>query len=199
MRFDDKPNLKLANQWQPQRAYLWEVWLPIMGYGLVDQVSAKCLEVNFGLMKLTNLRTKRYGNRSARYAGTRDIDPITLTILETEDFSSYSYFMNWHNKIVTNEYYSPRKDYAKSIRIVLYKKDKSESMSFELMNCFPITMPTYNLTYSSSGVVSYNIQLNVDYVKDKTFNLTNPQALLSAIMQDPLAAFNTAKSLTSSF
>lgn len=164
MRFPQK-NVNIMEEWRPQRAYLWEVRLPFVdGVGSSDSVSKKVLGVRFGFKSMGAQREQRTGTGVSKYPGLESIDTVTLTLVETEDVEVLSYFTAWKKMIVDDSGYNMRSVYAKDITCKLLKSDRTESVKFKFLRSYPSKIMSYDLKYTNSEAVQYEIVLSVDDV-----------------------------------
>lgn len=152
--------------WNLQRAYLWEVLLPMIEGGNSNvEVSKFCQEVDFSDYGMPDPKSMRYGAYQAYYAGFLTVRGATLIFLKSVPDVVSAYFEAWKRLIVsTYGFYSAKMNYAKDTIVRLYDNKGNQTVKFTLVKSFPTAFPEYKLSYASNDIVKLTFGLSCDRV-----------------------------------
>jgi len=148
-----------------QRVYNWEVILPIVGTTNADIVSNRVVEFSFGEYSPSQLFSMAYGGYLYKYVNGVSIPNLSLTIYEKEDMLVSSYFRKWRELMFDEQgLYREKVNYAKIVTITYNGVSGDETLGVTLSGVFPVKMPLYRGSYRESGVLTYDVELNVDRI-----------------------------------
>jgi hypothetical protein len=152
-----------------QRGYNWAFLLPDIDEIPGEAVGLYCQDVSFGEYNISETETAKYGVFKRGYAGFLDISTVKATFLcPIPDLVSV-YLGTWKSKIITNGFYHPKLQYAKTATIKLLDRTGAASKEYQLEGMFPKTYPAHNLSYREEGIEVFNIEFNVDTVTLKGY------------------------------
>lgn len=153
----------------PQRTYQWSVHMPFfMGGRIGELVSRYCQDIKFGEYNLTNVTEMRHGARQAFFAGMMEINTVSLTYVAPSLDVVSDFFLSWRDKIVSPRgFYGIKSEYAKDVFILLEDTSGIPMGGLKLKNAFPITFPSYDLSYGTEDVVRLTIEFRIDSIESK--------------------------------
>lgn len=158
-----------------QRNYMWEVLLPDVGIntgiGLIGFALGQLVQdISFGDYNIEEATTMRYGPYSAHFAGLFKVDKITMTFLKTMPDAVSAYFKAWKNLIISSTgLYSPKNKYAKTIMVRFTDVTGITLGQYKFIGCFPVTFPSYDLSYKNNEVTMVDVEFMVDQIEYTTF------------------------------
>jgi len=147
---------------EPQKAYMWEV---VFLDGFSSRITYYASDV--ALPSHTQSQITRYvQNKPVKYPG-KDNSPNTcrITFWDDQDLTSYRFFVEWYRDMNTAlEGRRKRPEgYKRSIRLNL--KDTSDFLIDEavtLSGCFPVEISPAQMSYSSSEVFTFDVDIAFD-------------------------------------
>lgn len=163
---------RTENDFRPQRDNLWDFVLPDIKSGVhtisgID-VMKYCQQVKFKPYKIKDKHVIKYGPFQRSYPGALSVDNISATfICSTPDIVGV-YLRSWLNAVVDERgFYSPKINYVRKASVVLYNKSGQINTQFDLNGLFPLSVGNYDLAYSGTSYVKYEVEFSVDTVIPK--------------------------------
>ena len=150
-----------------QRTYNWDVLMFFSMGGIRGELLSKfCQDVKFGDYSLQDLIQLRWGGKSEFFPGTMQLEAITFTfVIPTPDLVGM-FFRAWRDKILSPQgFYGLKHDYMRNIYIWLDSTSYFPSSRYILKRAFPLTPPTFDLSYGTDDVLRYTITMSVDRVE----------------------------------
>lgn len=151
-----------------QRAYNWDCIMPdVWGGGVLGvAVSKFCQSVNFGEYNIDDITELNIGAKNEFFAGRMNIqNPRIVFVAPAPDIVS-NYFHTWKRLIIDeNGYHHVSSEYKKNIYIILYGRSGIPTNMIKLVQCFPKTFPSWNLSYKTEDIVEYDIEFKVDRIE----------------------------------
>jgi hypothetical protein len=157
---------EIRANWNLQRAYLWEVALPLIGGSSANTEASKyCQEVEFSDYGMPEPSQMRYAAYQSFYAGFLSVQGIRLTFLKPIPDIVSSYFEAW-KKLILDDYghYFAKTNYAKDMNIRLLDNSGNQTVKFTLVKSFPTAFPEYRLSYQRSEILTVTFGLSCDRV-----------------------------------
>ena len=153
-----------------QREFMWDIKFPeigqisFKGVALID-IGKFVQNVKFGNYQMESPNIIQVGAFKNKYAGTLDIQEVTMTFLRPIPDVVTPYLQRWRKLIVDDKgIYYPKINYAKNIYVYLLGTDSLISGTFKLINTFPKSLPSYDLSYEREGVLKFDISFSVDRI-----------------------------------
>lgn len=159
--------IKVLQNNELQRSYMWEVILPndVSSTDSIE-VSSYIQEVKFGSYNIADVLSLRFGPFQSFSAGFPEIGTVSMLFLSPADGKVLKYFQDWKDKIMAPVgYFFPKANYVRTAYCYLYDKAGNQKVQFKLVNIFPKTFPSQDLSYERSDFVKFNIEFVVDYVE----------------------------------
>ena len=123
-----------------------------------------------------------YMGRKTKYAGNREFQDWTITVINDEDFRHRNMFEGWHNKInalISNRQDSSSEDlmdYKVSAEVLQFGKagpgdDSGVVRAYQFEGMFPTTIDAINLDWDSTNVIStFDVTFSYDYWEPTIFH-----------------------------
>ncbi len=158
-----------------QRNYMWDVLLPDVGmgfptFGLIGFALGQLVqEVSFGDYSIKDPHKMRYGPYEAKFAGLMTAETLDITFLKTMPDAVSAYFNAWKNLIVSPQgLYRPKFRYQKPIMLRFTDVTGITLGQYSFINCFPVTFPSYELSYKNNEVTRVEVKFEVDRIEYTT-------------------------------
>jgi hypothetical protein len=170
-----QPSSVLLGYARFQRSYLFDVILPdigisyggLVGFGLSQLVQA----VKFGDYSIgSDAIRMRFGPYQAHFAGLFTVEKVTITFLKTMPDAVAAYFKAWKDLIITpTGLYQVKSKYQKTIKIRFVDQSGIAMGEYRLIGAFPVTFPSYDLSYATNDVTKIDIDFQVDRIEYEIF------------------------------
>ena len=151
-----------------QRAYNWEVLLPIIGWIPGELVAPLIQSVDYEDYNMAEPSAMRAGPYYKFYPKDLGKPSLTMKFIETEEGLVKSYFAFWRRLIVDNKGLWGKKvgGYAKDI-VLLYLSSRGLPLrEVKFRNAFPLKSYSAKLSYEDNAVLTVDIQFSVDRVEE---------------------------------
>lgn len=114
--------------------------------------------------------TPRTSNGSNTYfPGVEDVDGISITFYETEDYAVSNWLMKWRKLVYDNDtgFYGLPKDYYKPIYVDAYSTSSTSPIrSLQYIDCWPTDQGPYEYNYAEeTGRITVAAQFSVNDMK----------------------------------
>ena len=169
---------EVRNLGDPQRAYKWEVVLPLLNsrFGVLrtKNPSTSVLEVQ-GL-PFSRIDSEAFYERGSNtyFPGLTDIDRITLVFYQNESSSIYEYVQSWKDLNIDPSGLKSLPDvYKRPIRVNLLNGRNEIVASYRLRGTFPTVTTPFNLD-NSSDILTLIQEFSVDSINPVDPNAPDP-------------------------
>lgn len=157
-----------------QRNYMWDVLLPDVGLaagGLIGFALGQLVQkVSFGDYSIEEPQTMRFGPYAANFAGMFKVEDLSMTFLKTMPDAVSAYFKAWKDLIISpTGLYAPKMEYQKTIMIRFTDTTGITLGQYKFLGCFPVSFPSYELSYDSNEVTKVDVDFKVDRIEYTTF------------------------------
>ena len=152
------------------RANLFEV---VLTFPDVAQPDSAVLDKARFLVKGANLPASNvaqievpFRGRILKIAGDRTFDTWTVTVINDTDFAIRSAFENWMNvinRLSDNTGLVNPADYQADAYVYQLDRDGSTLRSYRFYDTFPTQVGPIELSYDSSGIQEFTVELQVQY------------------------------------
>lgn len=148
------------------RSYNFEVAMP-SDFDVEGMIISKyCFDISVGNYNITDISNMEVGPKKAFYAGSLDIDTVTLKFRTPAPNMVFNYFKSWRNLIIDEAgHYNPSGAYKRPIYVMLYTQQKIRANTMKLIGCFPKSLPKYDLSYATEDVLNVSIEMQIDDVE----------------------------------
>lgn len=131
-----------------------------------ELLSKFCVDINFGDYSLQDLIELRWGGKSEFFPGTMRIDQVSMTFVVPNPDIVGMFFQAWRNKILTPQgFYGVKFDYMRNIYVWLETTNYFPISRFVLKRAYPLTVPSFKMSYDEENVLRYTITMSVDRVE----------------------------------
>jgi hypothetical protein len=158
----------------------WMWTMDILRGGSVLLSNLHVLEVQFPFLYLEVEGRYRAGTYIF-FPGKNNIDKVTVSFYETEDFFVLQAFTLWQSLIVDDDnIHALPKDYLGSCVLTCYDGAGNQRIQCNLSGCWPAQLSDWSLNYSSSNHLQVQVQFSVNASKFTFFTKTGAQIMPTA-------------------
>jgi len=149
------------------RTYNWDLFMFFsMGYIRGELLSKFCQEIKFGDYSISEMSRLRWGGKLQFFPGVMEIENITATFVVPFPDLVGPFFRAWRRKVIDDQgFYGVKTDYAKSIHVWISNTTYFPAIRLVLKNVFPISVPSFDLSYNNEDVLKYAVTLSVEKVE----------------------------------
>jgi len=148
------------------RKYNWDLFM-FFNMGVINGslLSKFCQDLKFGDYSINALTELRWGGRQQFFPGIMEITRLTATFLVPSPDFVGSFFRAWRRKIVSDDgYYGVKADYARNIHVWIDTTTYFPAVRLILKKAFPLSVPSFDLSYSDEGLLTYTINFSIEKV-----------------------------------
>jgi len=162
-RVEDNPRLLLAN-YQFQRNFQFEVFLPDIGNARGSDVSVLVQKVSWQDYEMSDPTTMRYGAFQSFFANFLQGKTFTINFLETEGALVRTYLKSWRSLIITDDGLFKKKigGYAKDLMLNYLDTKGSIIHTVKFKNSFPLIRAKGDHDYDTSSIMKIEVPFACD-------------------------------------
>lgn len=147
---------------EPALSSIWIVKIPFNTQNIfiaAEQVSATVRKIP-GESRFT-------GGRNKFYAGTSDIDSVSITFYETDDYAVSKWLYSWRKLVEDNGIYGLPADFKKIFYVFAYSKSQPKpTRTFKYDGVWPTDRNAYEYNQDETGRITVQAQFAVDDVEE---------------------------------